>query len=345
MDVYILNQSFEEIGVIDVFQSLIWTTRYYECGDFELYAAADPQILPLLSIGNYVTREDDENIMIIENIEIKTDIQNGNYVVVTGRCLKSLLDRRVIYPQQILTGDFERAVFRLVDNICGAFADEARYFPNFATGEYTGNHQPTINAQVTGEELYSYLVELFKQYGYGWKITRNGRYLIFDLFKGVERQEVEFSPEFDNLINSDYIISSSGYKNAAYIAGEGEGTARITEFVGNTSGFARREIYVDANDVSTNDGEITNEEYRELLKQRGYENLAEMPITQDFTGSTIADIYEYKKDYDIGDIVTVTNEYGISAETRIVEIIESWSSDKGYTIIPTYEKWETNAVG
>ena len=57
----------------------------------------------------------------------------------------------------------------------------------------------------------------------------------------------------------------------------------------------------------------------------------------------ISDIYKYKTDYNVGDIVTVENEYRITAETRIIEMIESWSADKMYTAIPTFENWEVTA--
>ena len=40
MDLYILNKNFEKIGLIDTYESVIWTTRYYTYGDFELYIPA-----------------------------------------------------------------------------------------------------------------------------------------------------------------------------------------------------------------------------------------------------------------------------------------------------------------
>ena len=32
----VMTQEFERIKQIDDYSSLIWTTRYYECGDFEI---------------------------------------------------------------------------------------------------------------------------------------------------------------------------------------------------------------------------------------------------------------------------------------------------------------------
>lgn len=343
MEIYILNRSFEEIGIIDVYNSFIWTTRYYESGDFELYLPANAEALSLLAIGNYITRSDDANTMLIEKIEIKTDVENGNYIIATGRDLKSILDRRVISSQQALSGTVESAIYNLVNACCGSTAITARVFPNFSTAALKGFTE-TISGQVTGAVLYEYIAEICKTCGYGWRINRNGSALTCELFNGETRDDVTFSPEFDNLINSDYVINSENYKNVAYTAGEGEGTARIIVSVGsNATGLDRREIFIDARDVSSNDGEIILGEYVKLLQQRGREKLAEALVTEDFTGSIKSELYTYKQDYNIGDIVNVENEYGIRAASRIIEIVESWSAENGYTAIPTFEKWEVTA--
>ena len=49
--------------------------------------------------------------------------------------------------------------------------------------------------------------------------------------------------------------------------------------------------------------------------------------------------YIYKQDYNLGDVVTLMNGYGIEIHPRITEIIENWD-DNGYTIIPTFEEEE-----
>lgn len=49
--------------------------------------------------------------------------------------------------------------------------------------------------------------------------------------------------------------------------------------------------------------------------------------------------YQYKKDYKLGDIVKIVNEYGISINVRISEVIEN-RDDNGYTMEPTFENIE-----
>lgn len=339
MDIYVLNPSFEEIGVIDVYNSFIWTTRYYDSGDFELYLPANAVSLDLLKLGNYISRDGDENTMVIEKIKITTDAENGNFIIASGRDLKSIFDRRVIFPQQNLSGSFEFNLYTMVAKICGSSAANYRYFPRLRTAALKGFPEK-IRAQITGAVLYDYVKEVCQSFGYGWRINRNGNNLEFEIFKGENKPDVHFSPEFDSLLNSEYSVDLTKFKNYAIVAGEGEGESRtVADVTTGATGFDLREIYVDARDASTNDKAISSDEYTEILQQRGREKLAEAIITEDFTGSANAGIFTYKKDYNIGDIVTAENEYGIGASCRIVEVIESWSA-KGYTILPTLEKWE-----
>jgi hypothetical protein len=73
------------------------------------------------------------------------------------------------------------------------------------------------------------------------------------------------------------------------------------------------------------------------LLERGYENLAEFGYVTSFEGTIEPNTtFAYKVDYDLGDLVTVENEYGISASVRISEVVEVWD-DNGYSVEPKFE--------
>ena len=77
--------------------------------------------------------------------------------------------------------------------------------------------------------------------------------------------------------------------------------------------------------------------YDVYLLTRGYEKLSEYGEKITFAGTVEPSVtFEYKKDYDLGDIVTVQNSYGISVAVRIVEIIEV-NDDNGYSVQPKFE--------
>ena len=53
MDIHILDDSFNFIGIIDTYTSLIWRPAYYDVGDFELYLDASVQNVELLPNNNF----------------------------------------------------------------------------------------------------------------------------------------------------------------------------------------------------------------------------------------------------------------------------------------------------
>jgi hypothetical protein len=295
-------------------------------------------------------REDDDTIMIIEHIEITTDTESGNFLCVSGRSVESYLARRIIAKQTIINDTIENGIRRLVNENAINTAESFRVIPNLVLGESQGFNN-ALKMQITYDNLYESIVSLCQSYGYGFKIVLENGQLAFSLYQGVDHSYsqninpyVVFSPEFDNLINSHYVTDRQNYKNYAYVLGEGEGEHRskceVPLLDSNNAvpkALERYELYVDAKDLSTNDGEIGTQEYGEMLYTRGIEKLSECTVTTAFEGEVNSNLsYQYKKDYNLGDIVQVTNEYGITTKARITEIIES-ESDSGTELVPTFE--------
>ena len=75
----------------------------------------------------------------------------------------------------------------------------------------------------------------------------------------------------------------------------------------------------------------------ENLKNIGYEKMTEYTSVTSFAGEIITGIsYTYKKDYNLGDIVKILNEYGMLMNVRITEILEN-QDESGYKMEPTFE--------
>lgn len=351
MDIYILNPDFNIVDVCDDYESVIWTTRYFTYGDFELYLPATEKNLALFKEDYYVVRDKDitgneyRNVMIIEKINVQTHVENGNHIIVTGRCLKSLFTRRIVWNQTTIKGNMEIGVRSVVNENAINTENADRVIPSLTFAPLR-NFTDTINKQVTGKPLDEFLTSVCRSYGIGWDIYVKNGMLYFDLFKGIDRSysqnvnaQVIFSPEYDNLISSDYSRDKTNYKNVALVAGEGEGSARKRVSVGAASGLSRREIYVDSRNSSSNEGEITEDEYNRILSEEGIETLNDEnnSIKEDIDGEVEpVGNFTINVDYFLGDIVEVVNEYGIERTPRIVEIIESKDANGSYTI-PTFE--------
>lgn len=360
MDALILDTSLKAVALIDVFDTFIWTERYSAYGDFEIYPAINEKNLIDLQEDYYVTIQDSDRVMIIEDVLIDSESEDGAKLSVTGRSLESILERRIVWNQTVLSGNLQEAIKKILD--------ENVIFPTDPTNErridnvvfeYSDDEAITSlklasEAQFTGDYVYDVVKVLCDVFKIGFKITLSAdNKFVFKLYAGVDRsyeQEtnpyVVFSPSFDNLINSSYLRSKKNLKTVTLVAGEGEGSERIRTTVsaanGAGSGLNRRELYTDARDISrnVNDGTLTDEEYNEQLRQRGTEKLAECVEVKSFEGKCEPNMtFKLGEDYFTGDIVQIENEYGIESRARVTEIIRSENSS-GFEMYPTFTKIE-----
>ena len=349
MDIYVLDSEYNKIGVIDYCESIIWTTRYCDSGDFELYLPVTSDAINLLKIGCGLVRDDKpESVMIISTIQISTDEENGNHIAVSGKYAEGLLERRIVWNQTNLSGTLTACVKQLVlENLIDP-SDTNRKIDRIQFGDCC-DCEIYLTKQITGDNLLDSVKEILSAYNFGFKLIFDGKIFSFCIYRGSDKSfaqsanpHVIFSPKYDNLLTSEYNADISNYKNVALVAGEGEGVQRKYYAVGQASGVNRLEIYVDARDISseTDSGTLSLDQYNQLLASKGVEALSEALTTQSFAGTVEPTInYTFGIDYNLGDIVQITNEYGISSPARIVEVIESWD-ENGYSCIPTFDSKE-----
>lgn len=351
MNIVLLDLNFEAVAIVDMFESFIWTDRFNEAGDFEFYSKASLENFNLFKQGYYLKMDDSNKLMIIEGIEIISDIDDGNKIRVVGRSLESLLDRRIIWEQTNVTGDIQSVIKKLLtDSILSPKIAE-RKINNFIFEESDDERITSINiedSQFTGENVYDVVCALCQQYKVGFEITLDvNKNFVFRLYLGTDRTNdqtdviaVIFSKSFDNIIDSSYVSDYVTYKNITLVAGEGEGTSRKTAVVGDkvSSGIDRRELFTDARDISstTDSGTISASKYTKLLEKRGELKLDENNITIEFNGQVDADgLFRYGVDFFLGDLVHFYDEYNNGSKVRVDEMIFSWDSN-GKNAYPSF---------
>lgn len=343
---YILDRYFNTIGVLDVYKSFIWTDRYDEAGDFEITLPVTPNNLMLFDEDYYIVRQDSEHVMYVDMIEMESDAENGSILRVSGHSLEKMLDRRVVWKQRQVSGNLQNGIQTLLNENAINPSDSNRRIPGLKFVASTDKHVTdiTVDTQFTGDSLYEAVVSLCQAAHLGFKITMpvDGAYE-FRLYAGADRTYSQtehpyiiFSPYYENLMNSNSITSYENHRTVALVGGEGEGSDRkyetVSEIAGPGSGLSRREIFIDARDVSSkitnNDGstrELTPAEYSESLKNRGKEKLAEFLTITTFDGEAeTSRSFEYMKDFNIGDLVQLETEYQTTFIARISEYIYSY---------------------
>lgn len=357
MDLYVMNQDLEWLDIVEGAESKVWKKCYTGAGEFEIYTADTPENIELLQKNRYVVRQDDDMVGIIEKINTQTDDDGRDMLLVSGRCAKALFARRIINRQQTFTGTVWNRMYWMLSDHAVNPSDPNRAIPNTAIAD-VDNAIKGLSAQTqhTGTNLMTAVVDLVSSNNLGWKVPVVDGKFTATLISGTDRtvdqkdrEPVIFADEYDNLISSDYLRDLTNYANVAVIAGEGEGAARTWTGVdatgkasGTYTGMNRYEMYVDARDlqkkVTDSAGKettLTTAQYKAQLQARGLEKLVEAGKTETFEGDVDTDSYTYRTDYDVGDLVTVRDKHGITANTRIAAVEEIEDGD-GYTVTPTF---------
>lgn len=365
--VEIRDESTQLLGIVDTAKSIIWRSAYFGVGDFEIYMQATPEAIELLQAGCLVTRPDDLEVGIIEQINIANDPQDGRMVTATGRFAKAILERRLIYnlsgtvnTPTILRGNVEAEVRRVItENAISCPFDSNRNIPLLALGDAAGlpyiivdENGAAAQKQVSFENLLTYTDELLQEYGLGSTVIldEDAGKLRYVIYEGTDRSwdnaagndPVMFSQDFDNLTDSSYEYNTATEKNVALVGGAGEGVERFYSLVAGTqTGLQRRELWVDASSVNRtykdeNDVEQTysNAEYRAMLNAAGKQQLNANTITETFSGSIKIQNsrWQYNRDFALGDIVTTQDEeLGKYVNVRLRGVLEV-HDENGYSI-------------
>lgn len=351
MELRVLNTSLIAIDIIDSVDSLIWVERYQDVGEFEIYVEYTRYYEEVLQPGYYLITPDSQRAMIIENVTISTDPEKGNKLIVSGRSLESILDRRIILQQTILDTDVQSAIDTILSENVIASSQPVRNIPNFI---FSASVDPaitgtTLEAQYDTQEVLEVIRTLCVQADIGFKLVFNASMqFVFSLYVGTNRSYTQstnpyvvFSPNFDNLIKSDFFRTIKPLKTYALILGDKtNGDPHRVETISlGATGLERREMFVDASDISKyiegTEVEIDSVVYQTQLSQRGQEHLAVQKEFTLFEGQIDTNnVFRYGVDFQLGDIVQMVDEFGHVAVTQVMEMTFS-ENLSGSTVYPT----------
>ncbi|WP_459610046.1 siphovirus ReqiPepy6 Gp37-like family protein [Clostridium sporogenes] len=346
---YVFNKELNFIDTIDKFNSLQWIRKYNDTGKFELHCPITESTIRTLARDNLVWIKNSKELGIIEYRNLSTNSNGEETLKINGRFVTSILDRRIILgTEQYTNKELEIILRNIVDKNCIDTMAE-RKLPLALCN--LNNFKEKIDYQKSYGNLLEELKILSETNSIGFLIRTDLeiKQHYFELYKGIDRsinQEVNspviFSRDYDNLYEQEYTDSIDNLRTTSVVAGEGEGSARKVIVVNNNfKGLDRRELFVDARDLqkeSETDGAkkvLSDTEYNSILVQRGKEKLSECKDIKTFEGRIISNNYIYKKDYDLGDIVTVMDKkWNVQVDTRITEVAEIYEGGK-VQIVPT----------
>ena len=364
MDLHVFNiDTFERLGIIDVYQEQIFRTNYRAHSELEMIVDATPENIDWL-----VTQSDD--VFLTTGVEVQRgyliesfdyDDEQSASIKVYCKSLSIMLNWRHIERQTNYSGNVERVMRKFVEDNAISPTNSKRKLANLVFGPISGVGSNTT-ISYNGDQLDEALWDMAVKHDITYDIFADipNKKFIFKIWQGTDRtteqnirDAVIFAKEFDNVLHQNYQDDKTLFRNTVYVAGAGEGSSRQIVTVNDAaSGRHRRELYVDARDLQdteqqtvvtiNDDGEETETtetvqmnptQYRALLVERGESKKAEYERVQAFeTGIDYNSQFKYGTDYINGDKVTIRNdEIGIVMHTRVVTTKETYKSG-GYDL-------------
>lgn len=367
MELYTLDPLLRREYVIDKFESLIWTERFQQFGDFQLNIVSSYKARSLLTTDTYLALNKSNYVMRIESVEDDVNEDGEKILIVKGRSLEVLLYDRVAYLANAATQttttdpgtgettttdvkwtitDTPKAVCqKIFHDICvTGTLDPADVIPFINEGTF----MPTdtivapidpITVDISPTTVYDAIAQIAQVWNLGFRLLRQQDMskLWFDIYVGSDRTTAQtvlpavvFAPEMDNLQNTKELTSIESAKNVAYVYSPAGFQMVFAAGVDpEVDGFERHVLVVDANDITT---ESTTDVVA-ALQQRGYEQLANNRTYQAFDGEISQNgQYRYGRDYNLGDVLETRNTDGVTNNMRVTEqiFVEDKEGERSY---------------
>lgn len=315
------------------FDSLVWTERYQTAGEFQLIVKDDISILTALPLDTLISHTDTKEVMIVENHEIDRDNKKKLVVTVSGRSFETFTENRLttgsstsletggVVNVEAVTGTSENIA---ADLITTAFTPVPDQIPNISVSIVVRVVDTTYSQVLKRGEIYARLLEYLQLGNYGIKIIRPvvaGSPMTFVIHDGLDLTEtVVFIAQNEDLDNAKYFWSKRGSKNYATVAAKNfVHEYRQRDLLSDVTGLDRRRLYVEASDLEgayvfgSTDGVVASRAQNELSFH------PQITLLQGVVSKTAKS--KFKINYDIGDLVTVFGEFGVSQPMRVTEHI------------------------
>lgn len=352
------NTTFELVGEVNNFSSLMWCDKYNGYASFEIWAPITDENVELFKKGYFVWRGGD-TAGIIEMVKSEMDEDGNKTFNIKGRTLEAILTTRIIWGTYTASNkNVSTIMYEIVKNNCinNTYTNRNIPYLECAVDEFLGDK---ISLQKTGDEVYDAITDIASSadLGYNLLFRPKEQKIIFEVVEGVDRtvqtttaegsEVVEFSTDLEDILSSSYYSNNQDEKNVAFVQGEGEGANRVSMVSGNNNliGFDRKELYVDARDLQSNGTDengnsidLTPNQYKQVLWNRGNDKLSEHVTTETFEAKirVLGDVqYKFNKDYFKGDKVTIRdNQLGVMISARITEVEEDFGEE--YNLVLTF---------
>jgi len=338
--------------------STTWIERYRDAGEFTVVGNAYSGIRSQMPIGSFVSHTDTDEIMMVETHRISDDGVTDPVVTITGRSIEApILENRIVgsdivYPTVGEPVDYTVNNWNTWDQakivienhmIAGKIEhDHKSAIPYFRVATSISGSAPGTKEQrtIARGPVYTEVIKILDVDKLGIKVKRPRDGMVdttFYIHRGIDRSgAVVFSWLAGDISNADYLWSNKKLKNAAFVVGKW-----LQTFVDTPkTGIDRRVMIVNASDIDEAQDTVPSGTTRTLLiaamKIRGQEALAKQNnvVLASAQANQNSQRPIFRKQYDVGDVVSVTGEFNTQATMRVTEHVEI-EDENGLLSYPT----------
>jgi hypothetical protein len=351
MEVLLLDKMFRPVDVVDTFESMIFSERRKELGDFQLVTLSTPANKKRFAVNTWIAINKSRRVMKIETVDETIDDEKRMILTITGREITKILQMRAalkaiagpgVAPVWVIEdqpADVMRYIFRQICVLGTVNADDIIPFIQDGETTYPASTIPEFADEILWEQkpasVFSAIKELADIFDLGFRLYRdlNASKLYFDVYAGSDRttaQDVNtpvvFSFDMENLQNTREFSDISQEYNVIQVVytytDETEVELAVTVEVFDADdippeGFDRKTKVLLVTSIPEEVVDIPAFLYRagldELMKSR--------PIGA-FDGEVSPDSeYVYETHYYLGDVVELRSPTGATAYMTVEEYI------------------------
>lgn len=343
MELFKLDSSYNPGPTVALSQqdgdTLVWSERYREAGDFMIVREDDITIMDLLPLGTLISHTDTYEVMMVETHEVEKDNKSKKIkTTIKGRTLETFAEQRptlgteyALYNSlnesivETLTGTpASVAVTLLSGRLVPGVASSADAVPNLAVTSSMRVADTSMTRIIERGDIYTRVLELLNISDAGIKVERpHGAQTTMNIVihDGLDKTStVTFYAAAEDLDNGKYLWSLKNYRNYAQVdAHDYFRRYRHRDLGADATGLNRRILYVEASDI---EGDFTPGTSSDAISARGQSALDEHKMVS-LTQAKISESAKpkFKIDYAIGDLVTVFGEFAAAERMRVTEHI------------------------
>lgn len=332
--------TFTEGQAINGYDRLTWVERYSAPGEFKIETTLSSGLSIQLPVGCMISHADTLEVMIVENHEIEETIDEDPKLTISGRTFWSYFENRIVgmldaraendWHPYILAADYtwNQLVKLINDHIQNPPADVNDALTNIKANTSVTGVSVSEARTLKHDDLFKHVSDILKIDDLGIKTIRRNEFGVtggsntetkIHIYKGANKTStIMFSSVSGDISQAHYLISQKKNKNCALVLGD-----HFHIMVdGPETKYDRRMMLVDGKDIDK-DLSLTLPAIISAMTIRGKQALA----SQNMVSISQIDLSDnarpqFRRDYNIGDLVSIDGSYGSIDIRRISEYAE-----------------------